>query len=97
MNLSQIILKPVVTEKSTREETNGKYTFLVNNNATKIDIQNAIKMLYGVNVKKVSVRPVLKKIRMIGRGKLLTKRSAGKKVTITLEKGKKLDPYKFKK
>ncbi|MFA5842944.1 MAG: 50S ribosomal protein L23 [Candidatus Gracilibacteria bacterium] len=97
MDLSQILLKPVVTEKSTREEAKGKYTFLVNDHATKIDIQNAIKMLYGVKVEKVSVRQVLEKTRLVGRGRVLTKRSAGKKITITLEKGKTLDPYKFKK
>jgi len=95
MDLTQTILKQVVTEKTTREEAHGKYTFLVHQKATKIDIKNAIKALYGVNVTDVTIRTVRKKTRFAGRGREITKRAAAKKATVKLESGKKIDIYKF--
>ena len=95
MDLTKIIVKAVVTEKTTREETEGKYTFLIHSKATKIDVKNAIKELYGVQVIDVTVRPVQKKVRLVGRGRELVKRARGKRATVKLEKGKKIDIYKF--
>lgn len=97
MNLYQILIKPVVTEKTTREGERGKHTFVVNDRANKIEIARAIEALYGIKVTGVHTRPTPKKTRLVGRGNLITKRNNVKKATITLEKGKKLDVYKFAK
>lgn len=96
MDLHHIIKKQVLTEKTTRDN-DGCYTFIVDKNATKIDIKNAIKTLYGVNAKSVNVRPTPAKERIIGRGRTIQKRDAVKKATITLEAGKTIDIYKFSK
>ena len=48
-----IILAPVITEKSAGEIADGKYTFKVAVNATKTDVRNAVEKLF--NVKVVSV------------------------------------------
>lgn len=95
MDITQVLLKPVVSEKTTREEAQGKYTFLVSQKATKIDVKNAIRELYGVKVTAVNVRNIRKKTRIVGRGREITKRSAGKQATIKVEPGKKIDIYKF--
>ncbi len=95
MDLHYVILKPVVSEKTTQEEAQGKYTFMVARKATKIDVKNAIKKLYGVNVTDVTMRPIQKKTRIVGRGREIAKRAAGKKATIKVETGKKIDIYKF--
>ena len=42
MNEFDIIIRPHITEKSTDAAANGKYTFVVDLNATKIDIKKAI-------------------------------------------------------
>lgn len=42
---SEIILRPLLTEKSMAGLREGKYTFEVDKNATKIDIRNAIEAL----------------------------------------------------
>lgn len=97
MNLYQILIKPIVTEKTSRETEMGKLTFIINKNATKIDIQNAIQTLYGVKVTKVNIRPTPAKKRVVGRGTEITKRANVRKATVTLEKGKTIDIYKFKK
>ena len=48
-----IIIAPVITEKSSGEMAEGKYTFKVAVSATKTDVRNAVEKLF--NVKVVSV------------------------------------------
>ncbi len=47
-----IIIKPIITEKSYSNMENGKYTFEVKVDATKLEIKNAIEELFTVKVKK---------------------------------------------
>ncbi len=96
MDITQVIKKPIITEKSARGETINKFTFVVDRNATKIDIKRAIKEIYGVKVLKVNSTKVLEKGRIVGGKKYMKKRPEGKKVTITIEKGKKFDFTKVK-
>lgn len=54
MHATQIILRPIVTEKSTWEgERHNRYAFEVHKDATKPDIAKAIEELYKVRVNKV--------------------------------------------
>ncbi|KKU78262.1 MAG: 50S ribosomal protein L23 [Candidatus Peregrinibacteria bacterium GW2011_GWA2_47_7] len=97
MNLSQILIRPVLTEKSVHQEVNGKYTFEVHHDASKVDIKNALKALYGVHVDAVNVTHILAKNRL-GKGrKSMEKRSAARRAIVTLKKGEKLDLNKAKK
>ena len=50
----EIIIAPVVTEKSNDLLQEGKYTFRVNRNATKVQIANAVEKLFEVKVLKVN-------------------------------------------
>ena len=54
MVAEEIILGPVITEKSNSDIQNGKYTFKVAKNATKIQIKNAVEKLFEVKVLKVN-------------------------------------------
>ncbi|HAI75919.1 MAG TPA: 50S ribosomal protein L23 [Microscillaceae bacterium] len=49
-----IVRKPVVTEKSTRDNEKGKYVFVVAKNANKLQIKEAIEQMYGVTVESVN-------------------------------------------
>jgi large subunit ribosomal protein L23 len=50
----QVILRPLITEKSTHQTTHrGAYPFKVNPWATKLEIKAAVEALFGVRVKKV--------------------------------------------
>lgn len=96
MNLSQIIIRPVLTEKSASQEVANKMTFVVHADATKVDVKNAIKTLYGVSVAKVNVLPTLPKYR-IGKGRMpLEKRQRSRRAIVTLKAGEKLDITKSK-
>ena len=49
-----IIIAPVITEKSSEAMADGKYTFKVATYATKIDVKNAVEQLFGVKVLSVN-------------------------------------------
>ena len=54
MVAEDIIVKPIITEKSTYAQAQGKYTFKVNKKATKVEIKNAVQKLFGVKVTDVT-------------------------------------------
>ena len=49
-----IIIRPYITEKSNAEIANGKYTFIVDVNATKTEIRQAVEKLFQVKVLRVN-------------------------------------------
>ena len=77
-----IIIKPVITEKSMDELQNGKYTFKVAKNANKIEIKKAVEALFGVEVAKVNTLNVNCKAKRVGRFEGRT--SDWKKAVVTL-------------
>lgn len=66
MVAEEIILAPVVTEKSNMDMQEGKYTFKVARRATKVDIKNAIEKLFEVKVLKVNTMTVKGKEKRVG-------------------------------
>ena len=66
MRPEDIIIAPVVTEKSSSELQNGKYTFEVNKKATKVEIAKAVEKLFEVKVLKVNTMKVQGKEKRVG-------------------------------
>lgn len=95
MKTFDTIIRSKVTEKGSMQQAIGQYTFEVNRNATKIDIKNAVKALYGAEVDKVRIMISPKKTRLVGRGRLWTKRPLTKKAIVTLKGKKTIDPNKI--
>lgn len=62
-----IIIKPIITEKSNVEMQAGKYTFEVNKKATKVDVKRAVEKLFNVKVLKVNTINVSGKEKRVGR------------------------------
>ena len=91
-----LIIKPVITEKATAHEKDGKYQLFVRNDATKIDIKNAFKKLYGVDVIKVNVMRTAEKHRLTKSRSLSVKKPSYKKVIITTKGKKAVDMLKPK-
>lgn len=96
MDAINVIRKPVITEKSSLLEGKKIYAFWVNSKATKIDVKNAIKTLYGADVKAVRMLKVPNKFRAIRKG-TMNKRREFNKAYITLRNDAKLDLNKFEK
>ena len=55
MELSQIILKPIITEKSLKGHPFGQYSFKVHTDATKTSVARAANSLFGVTTTKVTI------------------------------------------
>ncbi len=79
----EIILAPVVTEKSNDEIQMGKYTFKVNKKATKVDVKRAVEKLFEVKVLKVNTMTVKGKEKRVGRS--VGKTSDWKKAIVTID------------
>ena len=62
-----IIIKPIITEKSNMEMQAGKYTFEVNKKASKVDVKRAVEKLFNVKVLKVNTINVSGKEKRVGR------------------------------
>lgn len=77
-----IILKPVITEKSMDGLQVGKYTFKVAKDATKPEIKKAVEKLFGVEVDKVTTMNVSGKMKRLGRYEGRT--ASWKKAIVTL-------------
>ena len=77
-----VILKPVISEKSMDEAQNKKYTFKVAVDATKTEVKEAVEEIFEVDVKKVNIMNVKGKVKRMGRTAGMT--AASKKAIVTL-------------
>ena len=83
MRPEDVIIAPVVTEKSNDQINLGKYTFKVNKSATKVDIARAVEKLFEVKVLKVNTMTVKGKEKRVGRS--VGKTSDWKKAIVTID------------
>lgn len=84
-----ILLKPIITEKTTLVAEQGKIVFAVRSDATKTDIKNAVEKVYNVVVKSVNITMKPGKTKRF-KG-ILGSTSSVKKAYITLEEGHNID------
>lgn len=91
--MMNVIVKPLVTEKSMQDVTLGKYTFIVDRFATKNVIKQAIKDRFNVTVISVATSIVKGKRQRIGARREEVNKAAYKKATVTLKKGEKLSLF----
>ena len=96
MELTRVILGHVVTEKSEIQKQGKVYALRVSPAATKVDIKNALRKFFDVEVQSVRALRVGSKTRSIG-PRSIVKRRPFKKVFVTLTKNSKgLDLTQFK-
>lgn len=91
MNANDIILKPVISEKTTELMGINKYVFRVSMKANKLMVAHAVKELFGVDPEKVNVMTVRGKNRRLRYR--VGKRSAWKKAVVTLKPGQKIELF----
>lgn len=86
IKLASIISAPIVSEKSAIVADKGnQFVFKVAKNATKLQIKNAVELMFEVKVESVRVLNVKGKIKRFGR--TLGKRSDWKKAYVRLQSG----------
>jgi large subunit ribosomal protein L23 len=98
MKPSEIIKKPIVTEKITKQtEKLNRYSFQVDKRANKLEIKKAVEDFYSVRVDNVNtcVVPAKAKSRMTKAGILSGRKSGYKKAIVTIAEGETIDLYAF--
>ena len=96
MKLSEVLVKPILTEKANaQQEKLRRYAFRVNRKANKLEIKKAVEEFYGVNVIDVntSVVPGKNKTRFTKAGYVQGRKPAFKKALVTVAEGEAIDLY----
>ena len=83
MIAEEIIIKPIITEKSSMDLQDGKYTFKVNKKSTKVEIAKAVEKLFEVKVLKVNTISMKGKAKRVGVHNGMT--SDWKKAIVTID------------
>ena len=82
-----VIIKPVISEKSMEDAQAKKYTFKVAVDANKTEVKHAVEEIFGVEVKKVNIMNVKGKVKRMGR--TVGRTPDSKKAIVTLKEGSK--------
>lgn len=93
MQHTEVILRPVITEKSLHDAQKGMFTFLVATQADKKAIKKAIENTFSVHVIDVATQLVKGKRSRQGKRRLEIKASPIKKAKVTLISGEKIDLF----
>jgi large subunit ribosomal protein L23 len=97
VEITEVLRKGIVTEKSVKLQESNKYTFEVALKANKIDVRRAVETLFKVDVLSVNI------MRMPGKPKMMHRKSAPprpiqprewKKAIVTLREGQTIDALK---
>jgi|SRR3989344_2821172 len=91
--MNTILIKPIITEKSMREATKGKFTFEVNVDSNKAEISKAVAVAFKVNPTAVQTVTIPSRTKRVGKKRLLTNTSLRKKAIVTLKQGQKIDLF----
>lgn len=91
MHVYQVLRRPLITEKNSQLQVQGKYVFEVADEANKNQIKQAVEKSFKVDVTAVNIITVPGKQRRIGRQQVLT--SPWKKAIVTLKPGEKIELF----
>ncbi len=91
MNSNDIIIRPIISEKTTELMEQQKYVFQVARDANKLTVKKALKELFNVTPEKVNILNVRGKNRRLRFR--VGKRAAWKKAIVTLRAGDKIEIF----
>jgi large subunit ribosomal protein L23 len=91
MHAHQIVIKPIVSEKSYHGSVHGKYTFRVHEDAHRTQIRQAIEELFDVHVVKVNVVKVQPKPKRRGMSRGV--KPGWKKAIVQLQPGETIEVF----
>ncbi|WP_089609470.1 50S ribosomal protein L23 [Dehalobacterium formicoaceticum] len=90
-NPHDVLIKPIVSEKSMGLMEENKYTFIVDKNANKLEVKHAVQEVFKVTVLNVTTMVVKGKMKRMGRFE--GKRPDRKKAIVTLKAGDKIEVF----
>lgn len=86
-----VLVKPMISEKTIALMEEDKYTFFVAKDANKIEIKNAVEEIFNVTVVDVNTRNQKGKVKRMGRFE--GRRPSSKKAIVTLKAGDKIEVF----
>lgn len=89
MEARDIIIRPLITERTTELMADGKYVFVVDKRANKIQIAEAVREIFSVKVENVNTVNVKGKVKRMGRN--VGKKSDYKKAIVKLAAGETIE------
>lgn len=93
MDYTNIIISPIISERSMDDVSRAKFTFKVNKNANKCQIKRAIEEKFKVNVLGIKTLNMKGKTKRFGQKRIETKTSGFKKAIVLLKEGQKIDLF----
>lgn len=91
--MKQILIKPIITEKSMREASKGKFTFEVDSSSNKMEISRSVSEAFKVEPMAVQTITIPSRTKRAGKKRLQFKSPPRKKAIITLIPGQKIDLF----
>jgi large subunit ribosomal protein L23 len=92
MNIYQVLKRPILTEKTDLQRDENQYVFEVDRRANKLQVKEAVEVLFEVEVLAVNTMNMKPKRRRMGR-KMLVTRPAWKRAVVTLAPGERIQEF----
>jgi len=96
LHQSDVLVRPMITEKNTRIGELGQYTFEVARDANKIQIKQAVEAIFNVKVKAVNIivmKPKKRKVMRQRNQRVFGYEASFKKAIVSLEPGHSIDIF----
>ena len=91
--MQNVLIQPVITEKSMQDAALSRYTFAVLKEANKAEIARDVASSFNVKVKSVKTSILKGKTRRAGKKRMETRTSPWKKAVVEVEKGQKIELF----
>jgi large subunit ribosomal protein L23 len=91
MNVNEVLIKPLITEKNTMLGAENKYTFKIDRRANKTQVKEAVETIFKVDVVAVNTIRVPSKTRRVG--KTLGQTQEWRKAVVTLRQGQRIEIF----
>jgi large subunit ribosomal protein L23 len=91
MDIYEVIVRPLETEKAYMQREHGQYVFMVNRKANKAQVSQAVEEIYNVTVVSVNVMNMPAKINHTRGRRKVTRRALWKKAVVTLAPGESIE------
>jgi large subunit ribosomal protein L23 len=93
--MNNIIVRPLITEKSMRDAAKSKYTFVVTMEATKKLVREAVEKMFNVHVLSIAIIVVKGKTKRTGARRVEKTISSMKKAIVTVKSGEKISLFEL--
>ena len=87
----RVLLKPLVTEKSTELGATGQYVFMIDPRMNKVEVKKAVRTIYGVDPIRINI--IKQGGKAVSYGRVFGRRKNWKKAIVSLKPGDKIEIY----